>query len=222
MASTRPSARYSTHQRTNSAPGTDLPRRTTRRGHRPRASLPAHLVPVLNSSPLLMQGVFVGLLLVVQPAGPVQAGWTTAAAVRHVVVFVRENDTTDHYFRSMRAWGANVATDWPTEPSPPGPDQPHTRAGAGHRPNRPRSGRSPARRRHAFLPTRRRRSGCPPSAHAAAGSSGRRVLLRAGEHPRRGGAGPALRRRRRGGGRPADRRRHRGRPPRPRAAPHRR
>jgi len=41
--------------------------------------------------------------LVVQPAGPVQAGWTAAAAVRHVVVFVQENHTTDHYFRSMRA-----------------------------------------------------------------------------------------------------------------------
>jgi len=70
----------------------------------------------------------VGLLFVVQPAGPGQAGWMAAAAVPHVVVFVQENHTTDNYFRSMRAWGANVAADWPTEPNPPGPDQPHTRA----------------------------------------------------------------------------------------------
>jgi len=34
-----------------------------------------------------------------------------ANPVGHVVVFVQENHTTDHYFRSMRAWGANVAPD---------------------------------------------------------------------------------------------------------------
>jgi hypothetical protein len=49
-------------------------------------------------------------------------------AVRHVVVFVQENHTTDNYFRSMRAWGANVASDWPTTPDPPARDQPHDRA----------------------------------------------------------------------------------------------
>jgi phospholipase C len=38
--------------------------------------------------------------------------------VRHVVVFVQENHTNDNYFRSMRAWGANVATSWPVQPNP--------------------------------------------------------------------------------------------------------
>jgi len=57
----------------------------------------------------------------------VQAG-VVAAAVAHVVVFVQENHTIDNYFRSMRAWGANVASDWPISPNPPGPDRPHNRA----------------------------------------------------------------------------------------------
>ncbi|MCU1667224.1 MAG: hypothetical protein JWP40_151 [Blastococcus sp.] len=48
--------------------------------------------------------------------------------VDHVVVFVQENHTTDNYFPSMRAWGANVATGWPVQPNPPARDQPHTRA----------------------------------------------------------------------------------------------
>ena len=48
--------------------------------------------------------------------------------VNHVVVFVQENHTTDNYFRSMRAWGANVATDWPVQPNPPTADHPHNRA----------------------------------------------------------------------------------------------
>jgi len=56
-----------------------------------------------------------------------QAGGV-AATVNHVVVFVQENHTTDNYFRSMRAWGANVATDWPVQPNPPAADQPHNRA----------------------------------------------------------------------------------------------
>jgi len=47
--------------------------------------------------------------------------------VKHVVVFVQENHTTDNYFRSMRAWGANVASGWPTAPNPPSRDQPHDR-----------------------------------------------------------------------------------------------
>ncbi len=51
-----------------------------------------------------------------------------APAVQHVVVFVQENHTTDNYFWSMRAWGANIATDWPVQPNPPASDQPHNRA----------------------------------------------------------------------------------------------
>jgi phospholipase C len=49
-------------------------------------------------------------------------------AVGHVVVFVQENHTTDNYFRSMRGWGANVATDWPVQPNPPHKDHAHSRA----------------------------------------------------------------------------------------------
>ncbi|MGH8961907.1 MAG: alkaline phosphatase family protein [Jatrophihabitantaceae bacterium] len=51
-----------------------------------------------------------------------------AQIVDHVVVFVQENHTTDNYFVSMRAWGANVATGWPVQPNPPAHDQAHTRA----------------------------------------------------------------------------------------------
>jgi len=51
-----------------------------------------------------------------------------AGTVGHVVVFVQENHTTDNYFSSMRAWGANVATDGPTQPNPMAADQPHNRA----------------------------------------------------------------------------------------------
>jgi hypothetical protein len=51
-----------------------------------------------------------------------------AASVGHVVVFVQENHTTDNYFRSMRAWGANVVDDWPIQPNPPLKDHAHTRA----------------------------------------------------------------------------------------------
>ena len=50
------------------------------------------------------------------------------ASVGHVVVFVQENHTTDNYFRSMSAWGANVTADWPVQPNPPAKDQPHNRA----------------------------------------------------------------------------------------------
>src|SRR6478752_4663803 len=49
-------------------------------------------------------------------------------AVGHVVIFVQENHTTDNYFRSMHAWGANVASDWPLQPNPPLRDHPHNRA----------------------------------------------------------------------------------------------
>ncbi|MFL6163669.1 MAG: alkaline phosphatase family protein [Jatrophihabitantaceae bacterium] len=51
-----------------------------------------------------------------------------AKLVDRVVVFVQENHTTDNYFASMRAWGANVATGWPPQPNPPTHDQAHTRA----------------------------------------------------------------------------------------------
>ena len=51
-----------------------------------------------------------------------------ATTVDHVVVFVQENHTTDNYFASMAAWGANVATGWPLQPNPPAHDQAHTRA----------------------------------------------------------------------------------------------
>ena len=51
-----------------------------------------------------------------------------AASVAHVVVFVQENHTTDNYFASMRAWGANVATGWPIQDNPAEKDPPHDRA----------------------------------------------------------------------------------------------
>ena len=51
-----------------------------------------------------------------------------AKIVDRVVVFIQENHTTDNYFSSLRAWGANVATGWPAQPNPPAHDQPHTRA----------------------------------------------------------------------------------------------
>jgi hypothetical protein len=50
-----------------------------------------------------------------------------SSKVNHVVVFVQENHTTDNYFRSMAAWGANVATGWPTATNPPATDHPHDR-----------------------------------------------------------------------------------------------
>src|SRR6476619_6130676 len=49
-------------------------------------------------------------------------------AVCHVVIFVKDTPTTDNYFRSMHAWGANVASDWPLQPNPPLKDHPHNRA----------------------------------------------------------------------------------------------
>src|ERR1700719_3994988 len=50
-----------------------------------------------------------------------------SSTVNHVVVFIQENHTTDNYFRSMAAWGANVATGWSTATNPPAQDQPHDR-----------------------------------------------------------------------------------------------
>jgi hypothetical protein len=51
-----------------------------------------------------------------------------AGPIRHVVIFVQENHTTDNYFASMAAYGANVASGWPTAVNPPKADQPHDRA----------------------------------------------------------------------------------------------
>ncbi|KAA2254299.1 hypothetical protein F0L68_30715 [Solihabitans fulvus] len=48
-------------------------------------------------------------------------------AVNHVVIMVQENHTTDNYFRSMAAYGANVVANWPIAPNPPASDQPHDR-----------------------------------------------------------------------------------------------
>jgi len=45
-----------------------------------------------------------------------------------IVIFVQENHTTDNYFSSLAAWGANVATGWPAAQNPPPSDQPHDRA----------------------------------------------------------------------------------------------
>jgi len=48
--------------------------------------------------------------------------------IAHVVVLVQgKNHTTDNYFRSMAAYGANIATGWPDAPNPPAKDQPHDR-----------------------------------------------------------------------------------------------
>ena len=48
--------------------------------------------------------------------------------VEHVVVLAQENHTTDNYFTSMAAFGADVATGWPVQANPPAHDQAHTRA----------------------------------------------------------------------------------------------
>jgi phospholipase C len=44
--------------------------------------------------------------------------------IERVVILVQENHTTDKYFRSMAAFGANVETEWPISPNPPASDQP--------------------------------------------------------------------------------------------------
>ena len=56
-----------------------------------------------------------------------RSGVKMSSKANDVVVFVQENHTTDSYFRSMAAWGANVATGWPTATNPPAKDQPHDR-----------------------------------------------------------------------------------------------
>jgi hypothetical protein len=52
---------------------------------------------------------------------------TPVNPISNVVVLVQENHTTDSYFRSMAAYGANIATGWPTAANPPASDQPHDR-----------------------------------------------------------------------------------------------
>lgn len=52
---------------------------------------------------------------------------TPASPVKRVVIIVQENHTTDNYFRLLAAYGANVATGWPTSPNPPLADHPHDR-----------------------------------------------------------------------------------------------
>ncbi|WP_427135090.1 hypothetical protein [Pseudarthrobacter sp. S9] len=47
--------------------------------------------------------------------------------VKRVVVMVQENQTTDNYFRGLAPYRANVATDWPLQPTPPASDQSHDR-----------------------------------------------------------------------------------------------
>jgi len=50
-----------------------------------------------------------------------------ARNIKHVVILIQENHTTDNYFRGLAPYGANVATGWPTQPNPPASDQPHDR-----------------------------------------------------------------------------------------------
>src|SRR5216684_7518946 len=47
--------------------------------------------------------------------------------VKHVVIMVQENHTTDNYMRGLAAYGANVAPNWPIAANPPTGDQPHDR-----------------------------------------------------------------------------------------------
>ncbi len=53
---------------------------------------------------------------------------TNAGLIEHVVILVQENHTTDHYFRGLAPWGANVATDWPSGANPPPADPAHDRS----------------------------------------------------------------------------------------------
>ena len=49
------------------------------------------------------------------------------AGVTRVIVFIQENKTTDFYFPSLAAWGADVRHDRPLLPAAPDFDQPHDR-----------------------------------------------------------------------------------------------
>ena len=48
-------------------------------------------------------------------------------AVKHIVVMVQQNHTTDNYFRGLAPYGANVASNWPISVNPPTSDPPHDR-----------------------------------------------------------------------------------------------
>ena len=50
-----------------------------------------------------------------------------AAVVKRVVIMVQENHTVDSYFRGLRPYSANVATDWPIAQNPPADDPAHNR-----------------------------------------------------------------------------------------------
>ena len=39
--------------------------------------------------------------------------------VKHVVIMVQENHTTDNYMRGLAPYGANVVTNWPIAANPP-------------------------------------------------------------------------------------------------------
>jgi len=47
--------------------------------------------------------------------------------VKHVVIMIQENHTTDNYMRGLAPYGANVATNWPIAANPPTSDPPHDR-----------------------------------------------------------------------------------------------
>jgi phospholipase C len=51
-----------------------------------------------------------------------------AATSMRVVVFIQENKTTDFYFPSLAAWGADVLSGGPLLSTPPNHDQPHGRS----------------------------------------------------------------------------------------------
>ena len=54
------------------------------------------------------------------------------ATPKRVIVFMQENKTTDFYFPSLAAWGADILRGGPLLPAPPQHDQPHDRSSAVH------------------------------------------------------------------------------------------
>ena len=50
------------------------------------------------------------------------------AVIQRVVVFLQENKTTDFYFPSLAAWGAEIRAGGPLLKAPPDHDQPHDRS----------------------------------------------------------------------------------------------
>jgi len=59
--------------------------------------------------------------------GPSGSGKGSRPNIEHVVIFIQENHTMDHYFGGLAPYGVNVATGWPHTPNPPAHDQPHDR-----------------------------------------------------------------------------------------------